>query len=76
MDNVKLHIGQRVRVKDSLNFTDRVGTLAPISDHPEDFWDFYVELDAATPAPDATKLQAKLAEARTIGVISSQVVPL
>jgi hypothetical protein len=57
--------GTRVRVRESMYHTGRIGILAPISDDPEDCWEFYVELEATATKP-----------ARTIGVYALQVVPV
>jgi len=67
MDELK-H-GDRVKVKGTLLYNGRVGTLKPISDDPEDPWDFYVDLDASEdPKPDSINR-----EARTVGVMDFQV---
>lgn len=63
-----MNYGTRVRIKDSLLYTGRTGTLKPISEHPEDPWDYYVDLDAIGTLGIET--------ARTIGVHDFQVVPL
>lgn len=39
-------IGDRVRVRNTLNFNGYTGVLTANSGHPEDFWDYNVELDA------------------------------
>lgn len=39
------HLGDRVKVRKTLLFNDRVGVLEPKSSDPEDFWDFTVRLE-------------------------------
>jgi len=43
-----LPYGTKVRVTNSMLYTGRVGTLKPNSGHPEDFWDYNVELSDRT----------------------------
>ncbi len=56
--------GTRVLVKDSRLYTGRTGILGPISDDPEDIWDYTVVLDDV-PADKVTQ--------RRIGVSDFQV---
>jgi hypothetical protein len=67
----KLQHGDKVRVVKSLLYTGRTGVLGPISDDPDDPWDFTVKLTAGD--PDST---SRIEQARTIGVHDDQVVPL
>ena len=39
-------LNDRVRIKNTMQFNERIGTVIPTSDHPEDFWDWYVLLDS------------------------------
>lgn len=40
-----IKLGDRVRVKNTMLFDDRVGEIIPTSGHPEDIWDWYVTLE-------------------------------
>lgn len=68
----ELEHGMRVRVKGTLFYNGRVGTLGPTSGDPEDPWDFHVELDAAE-VPEGHPVSG---EAQTIAVFYTQVEPL
>jgi hypothetical protein len=72
-----LRPGIRVRVKDSLLYTGRVGTLLPAGAPSEAgyAWDYHVLLEATEVPEGTSRISAKLYEERTIGVYSSQVEP-
>jgi len=76
MASPALRLGLRVRVRDSLNYSGRTGTLKANSGELDDPWDFNVLLDAVEPPINATRITRKLSEARLIGVSASQVVPI
>jgi len=69
---VELQHGMRVRVKGTLYYNGRVGTLLPNSGDAEDFWNFNVELDATTD-PEVDEISRG---ARIIGVYDFQVEPV
>lgn len=58
--------GDDVLIVNTLNYNGRWGVLGPISDDPEDIWDFTVALAADGGADDT----------RIIGVSRDQIVPL
>lgn len=74
----KLQVGDRVRVTNSLLYTDRTGVLVQASTDEDGYtiWDFGVELDAVEPAADATRAGRTISEARTIGVALDQILPI
>ena len=43
----RIPFGTKVRVTNSMLYTGRTGVLGPISDDPEDIWDYTVVLDPA-----------------------------
>jgi hypothetical protein len=63
----KFNVGDRVVVKDTLLFNDRVGTLVPTSGEPDDPWDWCVELDALGNS------HVSIFSARKIGVSEYQI---
>lgn len=65
----QLKHGDQVLVVNTLNYNGRRGVLGPISDDPEDIWDYTVELSPGMG-------DDRLAEARKIGVHEGQVLPL
>lgn len=67
-----LQIGDRVRIKNSFLYTGRTGVLQPISEDPEDFWDFTVLLEEAPVPAGTSRHLAKIYEIRTIGIHASQ----
>jgi len=69
---VELQDGMRVRVKDSMLYTGRVGTLSPGSYSDEGGWDFSVELDPT----DDPEVDSLIRGSRTIGVFDFQVEPI
>jgi len=73
----KLTPGMRVRIQGTTLYDSRVGTLRANSGHPDDFWEFNVDLDAKqVPYGQIPGPGSRLLEARTIGVNYSQVEPL
>ena len=73
----KLTPGMRVRIQGTTLYDGRVGTLQNNSGHPDDFWDFHVDLDAKeVPYGQVPGPGARILEARVIGVNHFQVEPL
>lgn len=69
----ELQHGMRVRIKGTMFYNGRLGTLKPTSTDPEDIWDFYVDLDAQELAEGEPM---GFETARTIGVTDFQVEPV
>lgn len=69
----KLTVGTRVRVKDSLLYTGRVGVLTENSGHDDDPWDFNCVLEPTEVPEGTSKIMAKIYDERIIGVHDSQV---
>jgi hypothetical protein len=74
----QLRIGDKVRVKDSMLYSGRVGVLKPNSGEYDDPWDFTVLLEATEVPKDinTSRIFMKIYEERTIGVHDFQVEPL
>lgn len=68
----ELQHGTRVKVKGTLFYNGRVGTLATTSGDPEDPWDFYVDLDPT----DDPQFDPISRETPGIGVMDFQVEPV